>query len=582
MEVAATGVFLNPDDAMRAVEVRDFLGGQGWFDLVPHRLSPDHPFTMHWSRLVDLPLAALVRGFGLVLPPASAEMAMRLTAPALLFVAALLALLSLVRSLLPRSAQLPAALLFAGSAEAVANFIPGHIHHHGIQAALLLGATALLVGALRPQAGWRPAAAAGALAALSLGVGLQNLPFVLGLPTAAAGAWAWRGRAAAALLGGFGGGLAATAVAVYLLDVPPSAYGAGACDAFSTAHLLAALVGGGAALALAALSPDHRPARFAGLALAGGLLLGSLRAVYPACLHDPMAGVDPLLAARWLADVGEALPLHRLIALDPAGGIALSLTLACGMLATLEALRAAPPATRDRWAALLLLAAIGVVGTLYQVRVAASACALLVPGVAWAVLAAYRRLAARPGRPALLVATVVGLCGNGAAWTAMAPAAARLLNPAAATAATIPTADPASCFQPAAYVPLGALPPGLVLSTIDPGSAVLAATGHSVLAAPYHRNTYGNRVALLAFAAPADEARALVADSHATYLALCRASNEAAAAAHEHPGGLAAALLAGRPPDWLIPLGTGREPILLFRVAQSGQAAGARTSRIAG
>ena len=44
---------------MRAVEVRDFLNGQGWFDLVQHRLSPDHPFAMHWSRLADLPLAGL-------------------------------------------------------------------------------------------------------------------------------------------------------------------------------------------------------------------------------------------------------------------------------------------------------------------------------------------------------------------------------------------------------------------------------------------------------------------------------------------------------------------------------------------
>ncbi len=30
----------DPDDAMRLVEVRDLVNGQGWFDLVQHRFGP--------------------------------------------------------------------------------------------------------------------------------------------------------------------------------------------------------------------------------------------------------------------------------------------------------------------------------------------------------------------------------------------------------------------------------------------------------------------------------------------------------------------------------------------------------------
>ena len=55
--------FLDPDDALRTVEIRDFLAGQSWFDTVAHRLSPAHPFPMHWSRLVDAPLGGLQRPF---------------------------------------------------------------------------------------------------------------------------------------------------------------------------------------------------------------------------------------------------------------------------------------------------------------------------------------------------------------------------------------------------------------------------------------------------------------------------------------------------------------------------------------
>lgn len=567
LQVVATGVFLNPDDAMRAVEVRDYTAGQGWFDLVPHRLSPDHAFAMHWSRLVDLPLSWLARVFGLMLPPATAELAMRLAAPSLLFVAALALTIGLVRATVGPRAVLPAALLMAGSAELLANFVPGHIHHHGVQVTLLLLAARLIVAAVRPGDGLRSAAGAGAAVALSLGVGLQNLPFALGLVAVATLAWVVRGPAATRLLGGFGGALAAVSGLVFLLDVPPSAYLDGACDAFSAAHLLGAGLWGALALLLAALTPRTAGTgvRLGAAGMAGLAVLGALAITYPACLHDPMAGVDPLLRTRWLADVGEALPLARLIALDPAAGLALALTLVCGVAATLAALASAAPAERAPWFALLLLVVVGVSGTAYQVRVAASTCALAVPGVAWATLRCFDRLSAKPGRPALLAATLVGLMGNGAAWSVAAATAARALAPSSA-ARPVGAGDPISCFLPSAYGPLAALPPGLVLSTIDPGSAILAATSHAVLAAPYHRNSFGIRAALLAFVAPPAAARAIVTEARATLIALCRASNEVAEDVALHPEGLAAALMAGRIPEWLEPIGTGREPVLLFRV----------------
>ena len=52
--------FPDPDDIMRLVEVRDLLGGQGWFDPDQYRIDPLREVPMHWSRLVDLPLAVPV------------------------------------------------------------------------------------------------------------------------------------------------------------------------------------------------------------------------------------------------------------------------------------------------------------------------------------------------------------------------------------------------------------------------------------------------------------------------------------------------------------------------------------------
>src|ERR1700704_7183794 len=52
---------MSTDDAMRLVEVRDLLAGQGWFDLTQYRLDPPAGGVMHWSRIVDVPIAFLIQ-----------------------------------------------------------------------------------------------------------------------------------------------------------------------------------------------------------------------------------------------------------------------------------------------------------------------------------------------------------------------------------------------------------------------------------------------------------------------------------------------------------------------------------------
>ena len=56
----STPLILDTDDAMRLNQVHDLLAGQGWFDLVQHRLNTPWGGEIHWSRLIDLPEAALL------------------------------------------------------------------------------------------------------------------------------------------------------------------------------------------------------------------------------------------------------------------------------------------------------------------------------------------------------------------------------------------------------------------------------------------------------------------------------------------------------------------------------------------
>jgi len=69
------------------------------------------------------------------------------------------------------------------------------------------------------------------------------------------------------------------------------------------------------------------------------------------------------------------------------------------------------------------------------------------------------------------------------------PAAAGAKGVAKSAANKSDIAD--QCFEVRAYGPLASLPPGVVLGEIDLGPFILAHTSDSVLAAPYHRMSWG-------------------------------------------------------------------------------------------
>ena len=79
------------DDAMRMVQVRDLLAGQGWYDMTQWRLDAPGGVFMHWSRIIDIPLVLLLKFFGFFLAPEQAERATRIAFPVRCFVGLLVA-----------------------------------------------------------------------------------------------------------------------------------------------------------------------------------------------------------------------------------------------------------------------------------------------------------------------------------------------------------------------------------------------------------------------------------------------------------------------------------------------------------
>jgi hypothetical protein len=331
-KVWLTGAFANTDDAMRLVEVRDWLAGQGWFDLHQYRLDPPGGVQMHWTRVLDLPLGLLIRLFSLFLPVEGAERLTRIVFPLALHLGLFAAVAILARQLAGAAAMLPAVVIAALTGSVLVQFQPGRIHHHSAQILLVVLILSATVSAIEARKFW-PAAGAAALAALSLSINIENLTYIVVEISAFALAFVVLGERFRAALFGFGLSLALASLVVFVATIGPSRYFVGACDAFSTAHLMAIFLGAAAFCALAGLAGvlTSMPMRAAGCAVGGVVVLGAMAFFFPACLHDPQAGVDPLLRKLWLEHVEEARPLVTLVAAHPVKFVTFALAAALGL-----------------------------------------------------------------------------------------------------------------------------------------------------------------------------------------------------------------------------------------------------------
>ncbi|WP_375403227.1 hypothetical protein [uncultured Sphingomonas sp.] len=475
------------DDAMRLVQVRDWLGGQGWSDLTQHRLAGGLP--MHWTRAADLGPAGLIVALAPVVGRHGAEVAAVVAWPLMLFAAALFLIQRTARIVAGAPAAGVAAVIAAIAYPATTVFAPGRIDHHGLQLVLLLGSVLMLLGPTTLGRG----AGQGVLGAASLVVGLETAPLIGVLGLVAVVEWVRGNKTAQRRLGGLavgaGGGLVA-ARAAFAAD----GWTIGWCDGLTLEawRATAAMAG---ALALLALIPARvGPGARTGLVVA--VLAGAgafVASVAPRCL-SPYGGVDPYLVRVWLARVGEA---RSILTAPPGTSFAYLGLAAAGLIAGGWRLRRKP--TRG-WAVLAALQAVALAVACVQLRGAYPAALLAAPALAAVVVAARGRGSWR-------------LAG---AWAA----SAGMLYPLAAgavPAASDPPPDAVTCELPPA---LARLAPGRVLAPIDLGPRILLETRHSVVAAPYHRNNAGNRALFMARNDPA-AARVVFGEWRIAYVVAC-------------------------------------------------------------
>lgn len=554
---AATG---DNDSMLRLVEIRDLIGGQGWFDLHQYRMGPQGGFVMHWSRLVDAPIAAIilvVSAFSGRL--ATGEAVAMLLWTTLLMTAALAFALRIARAVGGDWALLPAAIICTAALHFGGVFAPGDIDHHNVQLTLTLATmSALIVGR-----GHVAGIAAGVASALMLAVGMETLPYVAIAGLTASAAYLLGGRTEAAKAAGFGLGFAGAGLAAFIATVPASAWLAAQCDAYSLPQFSVAVISG-LGLAMVAATPAF--GRSLGGRLAALLALGASVAVliataFPQCLADPYAGLDPRLQQFWLDHVTEAQSFWSVLTHNWVKGAGYYITPALALMVLGVRLRKG--GTDAEWTlAAFLIAAFAV--SLWQVRGATFSVPLAAIALAAWVGAWRQRIAVTPSRKIMLRMALVWLVSLNVAWSAAALAASTALGIQDAASAAKSTA---TCERPADYAQLAAQPPTTVLAVSNLGSPILVRTAHRVLAGPYHRNVAGNLLTLDALMGTAAQARTVIKDNGIGLVAICRNNAETPLLTEPAPASFLAALTRGEAPDWLekLPQGTS-EPLEIYRV----------------
>jgi hypothetical protein len=546
------------DDAMRLVQVREFLAGRGWFDLHEMRLGPPGGYDTHWSRLIDAGIAGLLLLLNQFADAAFAERLVRTIWPMLWLIPAMAGAMAIAWRLAGRAAVLVALLLTTVGLPAFQHFVPGRIDHHNVQIALSVLIVAATVWSDRVP--WA-APATGVLTGAAMAIGFEGVPYVVLAGVALALRFVCDPSGARPLARY--GVWAATSVAVaFGASVDPARWGGTACDAIAVNSVVAVITATlGLAITAMTLGVSSWQVRGGAVVAWGALAAVLFLAIEPQCFSGPFAMMDPAVRTIWFNHVSEMQSLWTLIMTSPPMGAAVAAFPLVAVLGTLALTR--DLATHRDFgfavAAVALLIACAVM--VMMVRAYSYAIWLAIPLVAVLVLRLFTAL--RLGTLAGRVILALTLTPTITSAVALAAVQAMTRQPFATEDSRVA----GGCLRVESYARLAELRPGLVATDVDYGPFILALTPHSVMSGPYHRLAAPIIDAHRIFALPPAAAREVVARVGPTYLATCGRHTLGGIGEAERAASLWARLKAGDIPDWLelVPE-TRDQPFAVYRV----------------
>lgn len=548
----------DPDDTMRLLQVRDWLAGQGINDWTQYRLAPPLGGAMHWSRVNDFGIAAIILAATPLVGRHHAELTAILLYPALLFAASLFLSARIARGLWGRQAPAIAVVLGALAFPGTTIFIPGRVDHHALQAVVI---EFVVLFAMR-RATLRTGLAIGAALAISLVIGLETAPQVAVLMAVLFFGWVAGQAGARERLLGCAVALAGVTTA-FLVFLRPTLWSPHYCDAFTPASSTATLAAAAAMALMAAVHPvlrDWRWRLMAGLMLGGGALGATLLA-YPVCVSGPYGAVDPVLLALFYPHIIEA---NGVFAQDGIGAtLAIGGVVFAACIASVWMLARAPrhwPTTVPVAATLAISALI----MLVQVRGAYIGAPLSAPILAGVIVAARgsRRWRTAAVAGAWLASTGLVYLQLPKLFEHGAKSASGSAWPGAAAARSVQVA----CTVGDTWREVDRYPAGIVMAGTNVAAYLIGSTHHSSIGAGYHRSNAANMAVYRFYLSRPERARQIARDWRVDYVVYCPGDFDEVDLAKAFPHSVAAGLRGGHPPAWLEPLVLRNTPLRLYRV----------------
>jgi uncharacterized membrane protein len=566
----ATLQFGDPDDTMRLLQVRDFLAGQNWFDVSQHRVNPPFGGPMHWSRLVDLPIAGAILLLRPFFGAHGAEIGAIIIVPALTLAVLLCVLYWAVCPLMSQGRALLCCAAFAISPFIFVQCGAMRIDHHAWQAVMM----ALALGGTLHSDIRKGGVIAGLAMAVWLQISIEGLAFAALTGTVMTVRYTLNQREWSRLAS-YLWTLVGSSTVLLIGTQGWSAAQVVHCDSISPVYLAPLAVLPPLMTILHWMFEQSTPLRrFLAIALAAGASMAIFLGAGEQCLAGPFGMLDPVVYKFWYLGISEGLPIWRQNA-DIA--IIIVLPSLIGLIG--YAIAAYEEQTRLRkldWLTLFIFSAGATILALFVMRTGFIAHLLAIPGAAWLTAVSFKR--ARASSTALLriPATIVAVM-------LLFPIVVIPIKSAAFSAEGAKNMEMATTLNPVEVDEITALErlaPTTVLAPIDISPGIMLRTRNSVIGTAHHRNTQGMKLVFDTFLASQEDAREIVLRSSAMYLVFAP-MGETERYREFAPRGLAAVLRDGKCPDWLSPVPLpGLKKLRLYRIARPSAAAAIRSKTI--
>jgi hypothetical protein len=553
--------FGDPDDQLRIVQVRDWLAGQSWWDITQYRMNPPHGGAMHWSRLVDIPLAAAILFFGLFMSQSSAEMWASVVVPLLALGASLWIFAKLGKRLFGAFSGLMAALLMVTYFPVMMQLVPMRIDHHGWQI-FLFGVIAYKL--FDRDAPLRSGTIIGLASALWIEISIEGLPFAAVLIAPLAFRWIvavvqYGDNNAERKFVGALIGLAFGSAFLFSITENWQTHGT-KCDSLSPVHVYTfgaiALCVLAAIFGMKALRSERGWAVKIGIcAIAGAAGLSVLFVIAPQCAGDAFSGLDPLVRDYWFKRVPEGLPLW---ATEYAFSGQAWFSYAAGAIGGVALLIFKKPEARDDQMQLLFLfIACALIGLLVS-RTALYTLLLTNLILASLFLELMKRadtLSNIGWRMGLRVVALTIAMPAVVAQNAIDYALAQQLDADPKLKAEDKEFDDLTrqCQKASATRALQQLPHhSQLMIGLDTGPAVLVFTDLKIVASGHHRNQVAMADVIRAFIGSEADARKIYKARGIDYLVTCEGSYELQIYYSRAPNGFGSQVRRGDLPRWLV------------------------------